>query len=276
MRSKLVLALIGLMLLFEGDISGTQGHDAGLQTREAPSTKYPPYPDVWDWHEPLAESGYPEMYNMANGDVLIPFHKKATKPKNQRRFAVTFFQRTTLSDVHAEGAIENAVDVERARPRAVSPDGRWKTDYGHFVNTYCYGGPNRDPYKIVDTTTGGERIFTIFRLLDRPEEFFVDARCESERTRTVRYKVKSVAGGFLFLKDDTFLFRVESTGEVIRFDTNLESKSTLMENQFFLIENSGYPRVIDELTGKEYDEFEDAEVIADDLYQYLKNRRRGR
>jgi len=272
-----------------------------LQSSEGENTKYPPYPEVWDWYEKSGRSAVLGMYMMQDGDVLLLYERQSI-PGGRRWLATTFFGRKRITNKKAEEIVEVQFKKSRKsasiasipewlRYQASSSDGLWKIGLVDTFNTECYEGPNRNPYKIVNTRTGKEKIFTLFRLLENPEKFFVDgiagpigtkdentefpkATCRSERRRTIQYQVKSVSGDFLFLNDNTFLFRVEGTGLIIRFDTNLESGSILMNRSFFMIENSGEPWVIDELTGKQYDDTVDTRVIVNDLYSYLKSKRR--
>mgnify|MGYP001596606776 CR=1 FL=1 len=242
----------------------------------AEEKKYPPYPDVWDWHE-LSTRGF-GMYRLQHGDILIEYRiRSSQKKKKMGVYAVTFFGRKMFAGEDAWQIVERARKTSpyMKKYKAISPDGIWNIDYVVTSDLRCYGGPNRAPYKITNTKTGEERIFTIFRLLDKAETFYVPEFCEYPG-RSITYKVKSVSGDFFFLEDNSFLFQAEDTGNVIRFDSNLKSKSNIVEDRFFLIENDGSGWAgITKLTGREYDDDGDQQVV-NDLYHYLKNKRKGR
>jgi uncharacterized protein len=247
--------------------------------------KYPPYPDIWDWHEPSTKAQPFSMHRCENGDVLIEYIKTSDMTKEIQIKAVTFFSRKIFAGESATEAIKKAkaemrrrdgTDLEkRLNPMDYTPtssDGRWNIEYVVPYDLNCYAGPNRYPFKLADTKTSRERMFTIFRLLDKQERFSVHS-CPYESRRIVKYRVKSVSGGFFFLEDNSFLFHVHETGDVIRFDNDLKSKSSLINNKFFLIENDGGPSIMDRLTDNLPDDLS-AEEETKLLYQYLTNMRR--
>ena len=309
MHNKLILILIGLILLLGGGMSGAEENPVNSQIKEAQAAKYPPYPNVWDWHDRSIQKSsilvIPfSLYAISNGDVLIKYYRKYAKGKKMEAHAAMFFERKNFAGVIAERLIDDAKKYlqntggkrtlrEKLAYKALSRDGIWKIKSIIPYDLNCYAGPNRHPYKLTNTKTGEEKIFTIFRLLDKPEKLFVNgklgqfgtkdygrefpnASCIYEARRTVEYKVKSIYGNFLFLLDNSFLFQDEETGGVIRFDINLKSNSELMGNALFLIENSGTPWVMDDLTDYDYEncEVDVANKTTDDLFKYLKDRRR--
>ena len=299
MFHKLIVGIMFFALSFAMPATADEKQSAKDEKKPAAEEKkYPPYPDVWDWHEP-STSGHPfSMFRLPDGDVLIEFIKKSAKTKKIEVYAVTFFERKVFTSDDARQIIKNAEEYMHKRGgrdlearlnymkyKAISPDGTWIIKSEYAYDLHCYLGANRYPYKLKNTKTGQERIFTIFQLLDKPEKFFVNGRyervgkdvykehsnatCDSEMRRTVKYKVKSVSGGFFFLDDNSFLFHVEDTGEVIRFNIDLKSKSNFVGNRVFLIENNGEPSVTHLLTGKDYEDDVDPIVETEDLYNYL-------
>lgn len=62
----------------------------------AEEKKYPPYPDVWDWHAPSTRGHPLSMFRLPNGDVLISYYTKSTKTKKIDSYAVTFLEERYL------------------------------------------------------------------------------------------------------------------------------------------------------------------------------------
>lgn len=306
MHKKLIAALIGLTLFIGGGTAGAEEKPINSQTKETQATTYPPYPDVWDWYEPVIMVFPFSLYLMPNGDALTEYHKESGKDKKLKTYAALFFEKNKFARKDAERILLNAkkylrkLKEEKGEERfdylkyaAVSPDGTWTITWTIPYNLNCYAGPNRYPFVLTNTKTGEKRIFTIFRLLDKPESFYVhglfgqrgtkdeekefpNATCPGEARRTFKYQVDSVSGNFLFLNDNTFLFQVEwrgkdvnGTGLVLRFDSDLKSRSSIIGDYMFLIENKGLPGVMNELTGKEYEDDVPGEVETKDLYDYL-------
>ena len=251
MLNKLIIGIMLLALSFAMPATADEKQSAKDEKKPAAEEKkYPPYPDVWDWHAPSTRGHPLSMFRLPNGDVLISYYTKSTKTKKIDSYAVTFFGRKIFTGGDARLVIEKAEDDMRKRGgsdlevrlnymeyKAISPDRVWNIKSIVPYDLNCYAGPNRHPYKLTNTKTGQEKIFTIFRLLDKTEKFYMREICGQSGT-VVKYKVKSVSGGFFFLEDNSFLFHAEETGEVIRFDSDLKSKSNLIENRF-LIENDG-------------------------------------
>ncbi len=274
--------------------------------------EYPPYPDVWDWKDGAIQSTSifimpNSMYTMPNGDVLIQYYKKYTKRKKMDAYAVTFFERINYVGTDAENIVK-VLDQSKEKKKkekgesakfdymqynSVSQDGVLRIESIIPYDLNCYAGPNRYPYKLINKKTGEEKIFSIFRLLDKPEKFFVNgisgkngtkdygkelsnASCIYEAKRTVKYQVKGIEGNFKFLLDNSFLFQDMKTGVVIRIDSNLKSKSNIVGKDIFIIENSGTPWVMDDLTNNDYENCDEdiAEKTTNDLYKYLRDRRR--
>jgi hypothetical protein len=299
MRHKLIL---GTALLILG-LFVTSAEAAG--SAAAQKIKYPPYPEVWDWQEPNAEihyTTYESLLLMQNGDVLIPYEKKTTKKGKPVDHAATFFGKKTFVGADAKKIIDAALKNSRSQYNAInrvygkdlsreamSTVGTMIIKSEFSYDLHCYAGPNRYPYSLTNKITNQTKTFSIFQLLEKPEKFFVNgvygeagtdeedeeypnATCQYERRRTVRYMVKSVSGSFLFLANGEFLFRVDEAGDVIRFDAELKSKSKLVGDRYFLIENNAGPSVMN-LLQKDYTE-EDGDKETEDLYRYLQSIRR--
>jgi hypothetical protein len=262
---------------------------------------FPPYPNIWDWHE-KSTKGHPfSMHILYDGDVIVSYYKEKITNITQN-YAITFFKRRKYIGNAAINVISKASNIASSNLNihnnvfdymeyeAISHNGEWHIKSVYVYDLDCYVGPNRNPYKLTNTKTGKERIFTIFKLLDKPEYFFVNGRyghpgtsnegkeypnasCVYQTRRNVKVNVKSVNGDFIFLADDTFLFHVEDSGEVLRFDTDLKSKSTLVGKKFFIIENTGTPFLVDELYPSKFPTDGDAQKITNILYQYLMERR---
>lgn len=305
MRHKLILGTALLILgLFVTPVEAA-GSGAVLQSSDAQKIEYPPYPEVWDWQEPNAEihyTTYESLLLMQNGDVLIPYEKKTTKKGMLVDHAATFFGKKTFVGGDAKKTIEVAIkntnsqteEIDRIHGRdlyrkAINKDGTIiiKSEFSYDLN--CYAGPNRHPYRLTNKVTNQTKTFSIFQLLDKPEKLIIngvygelgtaeedkeypDASCQYERRRTVTYMVKTVIGSFLFLSNGNYLFRVNGTGDVIRFDGDLKSKSKLVGDKYFLIVNNGGPGVMNSLQ-TDYTE-ENGEKETDDLYRYLQGIRR--
>jgi hypothetical protein len=305
MRHKLILGTALLILGLFVAFAEAAGSGTVLQSSDTQTNKYPPYPEVWDWQEPNAEihyTTYESLLLMQNGDVLIPYEKKTTKKGKPVDHAATFFGKKTFVGGDAKKIIDAALknsesqsdeidliygsDISR---EAMNKEGTITIKSEFSYDLHCYAGPNRYPYRLTNKVTNQTKTFSIFQLLEKPEKFFVNgvygeattdeedeeypnATCQYERRRTVRYMVKSVSGSFLFLANGEFLFRVNETGDVIRFDGNLKSKSKLVGDRYFLIENNAGPSVMN-LLQKDYTE-EDGDKETEDLYRYLQSIRR--
>jgi hypothetical protein len=283
------------------------GSGAVLQSSDVQKIKYPPYPEVWDWQEQNTETHdatSESLLFMQNGDVLIPYKKKTTHKSQPKDRATSFFGNASFAGQDAKQITEEVVKYSRNQANAISKVYATTGDYTLLAvsadgskiiksefsyDLHCYAGPNRHPFSLINKATDQKKIFSIFRLLEKPEKFFVvgvygelgtkdedkeypDATCQYERRRSVTYRVKTVIGSFLFLENGDFLFRVDETGDVIRFDAELKSKSKLVGDKYFLIENTGGPSVMN-LLQEDYTE-EDGEKETDDLYRYLQSKRK--
>jgi hypothetical protein len=246
--------------------------------------KYPPYPDVWDWRDPATKSLSRNIYLLKNGDALFEYIKKGRKSGKISSYAITFFGREIVDgDSAIEKAREHEVETDKQRKKLdmfadlepVSQDKKWQIREKFSYDLRCYAGSNRYPHTLIDLTTGKERIFTIVRLLDKQERMIVPEKCLYGPGQTIKYKVKSISGDFVFLLDNTFLFHVEDTGEVIRFDTDLKTKSKLIGDRFFLLENQGSPMIMDDYSDKDYESL-DRQEETDDLYKYLMKLRKNK
>jgi hypothetical protein len=295
MHNKLILVLIGSVLLFWGGTVGAEEKPVSSQNKETQTAKYPPYPDVWDWQDTSIQKASilvmpGSLYAMPDGDILIAYDRRYAKGKKLEAHAATFFERKQFVGKGAERIVEDAeknADKKKKEKgtasqfdymqyKAVSQDGIWQIKSVYSYDLHCYAGANRFPYKLINTKTGEGKIFTVFRLLDEAKKFNIPEIC-GQPEKVIKYKVESVSGNFCILEDNSFLFQVEETGEVMRFDSSLKSKSNIVGDRYFLIENDGTDDAgVDKLTGQRYDDAVSEQIITNDLYNYLKNMRKRR
>ena len=230
---------------------------------------------------------------MPDGDVLIYYYRTYAKGKKLEAHAATYFGRKKIIGNDAEQIVEDAeksVDkktkekstasqFDYMKYEAISRDGIWQIKSVYSYDLKCYAGTNRYPYKLINTKTGEGKIFTVFRILDKAKNFYIREMC-GQPEKVIKYKVKSVSGNFSILEDNSLLFQIEETGDVIRFDSNLKSKSNLVGDRYSLIENNGEHDVaieeLEKFRGRDYNDTVSPQVITNDLHDYLKNKNKHR
>jgi hypothetical protein len=255
----------------------------------------PPYPEVWEKVLPAHVS--PEQLGVSlleDGEVLVATASDVRTGHVSWNFD-TFFGRKSIDAVKTARE-KNAVvysdgtraGVVRSNARRQElPDGR---TIGVTSNEYrgCYRGPARDSVLIVDPASKRRVSRVFFYKLSKPEQFTnstgetandTGSLCPTEEQMTLRVPVVSLSGTFLPLPDGTVLFVVPSRSLLLRLDSNLESRSKLMNKQVFSFPIvTGDYMFMPSINGKDYGSGEEKNIryqeLLDDLDAYLQSLRR--
>jgi len=291
----LVLCLLTSATLFNA--SAETPTEASASSARAPaaasdsSARPNEIPDVWDRRLPPAQVGSIRAYRTEPGAIIVEWRDLSSPPRTRALDFATGKEIQILDKESRQG--ERAYRLESGIVAKVTVGSTGKlvldADTEISVQPYrywdCWRGPDRT--SIVKTNSvGADRQVIwhkyIFALLDRPEIFSVGLsnRCPEGRfPRLVSY-TREVAGGFLPLGDGTFLL-IDQGGLILRFDSDLNSKSELLGREVFVLAGGepGTGVMLSRINGKTYyPERPPAryQQALDDLKNYLEQQREGK
>jgi hypothetical protein len=273
------------MLFLSGSILGCVAVSAATM---------PPYPDAWEKELPIAVPAERLGVGLLDdGDVLISIVPAKRDDWRAWRYE-TFFGRKPI-DAEKTAREKNAV-IYADGTRSAIVRGKGATEDladGRTVrissNSYrgCYRGPARQVVSLVDASAKRvDRVF--FYLLPRPKQVANDAaetsndlgsRCPTEEQMSLHVSVESLSGSFLSLPDGGVIFIVPERSLLLRLDSNLQSKSKLMNTKVFSfpIEPGDY-LFMPSINGKDYGSGEEKSIrfqeLLDDLKAYLGQQRK--
>ena len=245
---------------------------------------------------------------MDTGDVLIGYGIYDKSGKYVDIQPSTLFGHLTVTDEYASQRVASSqlpvahlsdgtsahlesADVEFKLWDAVPLAGGYKLREGGFQQigsaySSCYRGPARASYSIIDYANHKLiRSVVIFKLLDKPKRIDIGKGCISESEQSFTTRVESVDGlNARALADGGFVMQLEY-GVLIRFDKNFHSRSLLINDKYFVLDNTiketdddkepetDYWIYINRITGKPYrkgPEYSyDYQAVVDDLYNHL-------
>ena len=191
--------------------------------------KYPPFPDVWDWEAPkYMQAGLSiSLWTLPNGDVLINY-ADLENPRDSHN--VTFFSHETFQHV------EQALGAFRPREQKNEiPFGKEKTLHALGClgcrSGGCYNGLDGrlDVWDKANEERNQNR--SLLYLFDKPQHYKTQKKCLDGND--FDYRVESVFPSFLPLADGTFLLVDQVHGLIVRFDQNLNTKSSLINTRLF-------------------------------------------
>jgi hypothetical protein len=222
---SLSLALCALLWAGMVPTTSAAGPEAPSDQRE-----FPPYPNVWDVPADLLGKKIRTVYKMPNGDVMIDYGKHGE---------LQFFRGTRR--LPKSGEIERPPEGEYATPSPTLPNGEKVASYGTQSGIYqgCYDG--LDAY----TATGPADVpyqyrvqKSVFYLLPRPRQHASPEHCNETRKFTER--VTTIGGLVVPLDDNGILLIDEARGVVIRFDSDLNTRSRLLNKTLFVVDTETY------------------------------------
>src|SRR6266545_852895 len=185
--------------------------------------KYPPYPNVWDWMSSAKESARVLGVELrSDGDILITYDGKGT----------TFFSRQisppTVSQkwVHGEATIhlKNGFIIQRTGALGGRSGGCYNR-LDAVITQKDGSGKDRARKKLLYVYENPRRYVTKKECLDGPS--FIN-------------RVDSVFADFIELEDRTLLFIDHEHGLIIRFDENFNTRSSLIGDRLFLIDEGEF------------------------------------
>jgi hypothetical protein len=268
MFNKLIVGIIFLVLSFTAGQVMADELSSNSQTSKPHETKYPPYPDVWDWQIPNLEAYVPgslRTYLLDNGDVLIVYTQRKTSDLKRKKAdvsdgveskQVTLFGGLTVLDEPSNVRLMRSPE----KPLKLS-DGsvvkRLKSDWDRDKDsgklkdkTYiragcdhyhdCYIGPakcnlSRDSdknYRIARKV--------IFLLIDKPKRwegaYYNEVDECHERDHKLKVRVVSLSGGILPLEDGSFLLVDGELGRIIRFNPDFTTGFPLLNKKLFVFD----------------------------------------
>jgi hypothetical protein len=237
----------------------------------AEEKKYPPYPDVWDWQIPNADrvTGLVRVravYAMDNGDVMVAYENDS---RDKVIKYVTFFEKIVVNNPKAVYKENYTGD---AKSRIPFRNGFFLSKIGGGMRSGgCYNalGFHIAIYDKTETKNlDDKRLLYVF---DRPK-YYETHHPHCMDGPSFYYRVDAVSAEFLPLKDGTFLL-VADDGYIIRFDENFQTKSKLINNKFFWMDDEEF-RTFEAKYGDRAVGDKDLKRLYADLYKLLMNKKR--
>jgi uncharacterized protein len=283
-----------------GPAQGTSALSATAEGSSGTAAKrYPPYPDIWELQSPLLQSDTNQVIDhleLSNGDMWFSYSRQETlkhNPANHNRpnlqKGITFFgrQAVDLNDTNSEMSLPDGSKVEPLSygysGLATLTDG---TDISSFENEYkngCYQGPGENSL-IHDRQNGTHEKWlqqkVVFLVLEKPIRLLTGltkgqqrpAACDTTEER-IKTRVVSLAGAVIPLQDGGFLLEDVRYGIVVRFDSNLNTRSSLLNRRVFLMGSDAYERFFMAEVGRkenlDNEGYIKMQSVVDDLYVYL-------
>jgi hypothetical protein len=247
-------------------------------------------PEVWDRNlNPRPIPSSIRAIPLDSGDVVLEWKGAKAPALTIRR---TYFgnQRATLLDENKQtGQLSFRLDdgqIDHGTPIRVAAV-NFKDGSSISIETYsywdCWRGPdNRGFVKRIRGTDTADAIWWkyAFELLDKPEIFSagLSGRCPEGSFPRLVARTRPIVGSLIPLKDETFLM-LDEMGIVLRFDSEMRSKSALIDRRVFVLDGDipGSGAMLERFTHKSYyPEVPPAryQEALDDLYEYLSQQRR--
>jgi hypothetical protein len=225
LKRLLGISVVLCMLLWAGAVP--TGSAAGPES-PVDQRAFPPYPDVWDVPADLLGKRIWRVYKMRNGDVMIDYGKHGE---------LQFFRGTRRLPKPDE--IDVPPEGEHAWGSAKLPNGETVQSYGTQTGIYqgCYDG--LDAYTDIKSADGRQRVSkSIFYLLLHPRQHTSPAHCNETRRFTER--VTTIGGLVVPLDDNGAILIDEALSVVIRFDSDLNTRSRLLNKVLFVVDTAAY------------------------------------
>jgi hypothetical protein len=251
----------------------------------AEEVKYPPYPDVWGREFPRLGNDRNRgavfwIYQEKNGDYLITFAKHGTKQKRADGTCCDY--KSTRSSYHffagTEREFKSREESEQFqrmnRKNNIEDQGSivFKNDIKLVRDSVnCLG-----IFPCIKKIKNNKVIATYYLIyvLDSPIKRGVNRYAERNdglNKDTIDTYVEGLYPSFVPLKDETFLIHRFLSDAVVRFDSNLNSKSSIVGTRLFVLDQS----VFLEISKKIYKEKGlNDQTLADGVYEYILNLRR--
>lgn len=271
--------------------------------------KYPPYPDVWEMQFPLlANKQFPALRNvwLDNGDIWFGFISKEKTKKTliegiplKEFTGITFFSRQTIvfSDANDEVGVGNDTKIKliNTSSKHYFPGTTELADNSYVISSNgsfdkgCYQGPGGNQltrYQSIKTLRTLQPSKVAFLLLDEPITITTGATDGPNRAaacdaaeETITTRVVSISGEMLPLGEGGFLLVDRDYGWVIRFDSNLNTRSELLNKRLFVFDTELLnAHFINKVSGRNYRDahgWTKMQEINDDLYAYLVKLSKG-
>ncbi len=274
MRLKFtVILLLALCLTVLPAVAAGEQDTSPQASKLQKEAKYPPYPDVWDWQIPevdkLSEDlAIEKITAMDNGDVMITYRIGL---RDSVVKYVTFFGKTVLSDMEAKAVYKENYTGD-AKSRIPFRGNLFLKGGGAGMRSGgCYDALGFG-ISIYDKTESryltGKMLLYVF---DKPK-YYETHHPHCMDGPSFYYQVEAVDPKFLPLKDGTFLL-VASQGYIIRFDENFQTKSKLMNNKFFWMDDEDFGKFEAKYGDRAVGD-KDLKRLYADLYKLLMNKKR--
>ncbi|MBI2412626.1 MAG: hypothetical protein HYV24_05405 [Deltaproteobacteria bacterium] len=228
--------------------------------------KYPPYPDVWGyelpWPAPDDRRSGIELAKMPNGDFFISHVIKRIQQKRGdstccnylNDFAGLYFfsgKKAVFTQNYDYNEFWKKNHERReGKDKLVFNDGSKIERISVASSAKC---PNPfDDFYIIRRDKNGNIIKEkmLLYLYEKPVKTNINQYCERNTEYTKDYiykKVDNAYAKFALFEDDTFLL-YDTAGEfIIRFDKDLSTKSSLLNNMVFLIDRADYIKIVNKL-----------------------------
>ena len=236
---------------------------AGEQAQEKSAVKkYPPYPDVWGYELPwpAKRDRYSHLhgYNVQNGDVIFSYAKEVIKSnrKDGTCCDVTFKFGSLAFFSQMQGDLStdeyNIFSDKYQNPQPLSriplPDKGGIEFKGDCVGGCC---SNFNQY-IVKKDRFGKILWKkhLICLLDEPLEMPLKKRCADAAVLpndTYTARVLQLVSHLIPLDDGTILAYDLEGNVIIRFDSEFNSRSELLNRKVFLVDHDVIEGIISQL-----------------------------
>jgi len=269
----------------------------------ATAKKYPPYPDVWEMLFPqLVNKQLPALRNvwLDNGDIWFGFISKEKTNKTliegiplKEFTGITFFsrQKIVFSDANDEVGVDNdtKIKITNLSGKHYFPGTAELEDESYVISSNgsfekgCYQGPGGNQltrYQSKKTLKSLQSSKVAFLLLDEPVTITTGATDGQNRSaacdaaeETITTRVVSISGEILPLRAGGFLLVDRDYGLAIRFDSNLNTRSELLNKKLFVFDTELLnAHFINRVSGRNYQDshgWTKMQEINDDLFAYL-------
>jgi hypothetical protein len=191
-------------------------------------------PEVWDWRPASQPKEFASVnfWNWGDNDILISY-SNSNYPQIKSETIVFFSGRKFRSPEEAFGVAPGAIHPDPIIDRSAKlPNGKIVSPN---TGSHCSQGIGAQ-IRVYDNQNSLLITRTLILLLDKPWRS-PDVICEETKVRgfSRRYIVFQPSQT-IPLSDNTFLVSDVTTGTVIRFDENLNTKSSLLGKYLFMID----------------------------------------
>lgn len=205
--------------------------------------KYPPYPEVWHrvMPKPRVAHGLLEFLKTPNNDYLVMYQKNKIASENGASFedgAIYFFSGRMLHKINIKDYrsdhkfIRDRLEIRLSDGITIKLDSLDQRGNKRCPQSlYHYFAINYPDSNIAEKKS-------LLYVLDKPHKRQVNRLCVDTLEKSFKEKIVSIQGLFVPLADGGFLLSDRHVGLIVRFDSQLNTKSDLINKKLFWIDTN--------------------------------------